>query len=209
MSSKGVIRMMNRLFAIIAVASIVLLFSSCMGTFETARVVPLKVGATYFTTIDADEDDSFSMPGLVVEAGLPAGPSRFGIGVHLRAAVHIASDQNDDDGFIIVWGGKLQIPQNSFADIALGVDIWGYVPGEIKFFLSRRFGIIEPYVILGVADIIDFNDSDILNADGIMSYTFGTMVELGSGSGWMLAAEYEGGNVWVSQGVGLGLIKEF
>ena len=35
------------------------------------------------------------------------------------------------------------------------------------------------------------------------------MVELGSESGWMFAAEYEGGNVWVSQGVGLGLIKEF
>ena len=200
---------MNRLFVIIATASVILLFSSCMGTFETARVVPVKVGATYFTTIDANEDDSFNMPGVVFEAGLPAGLSRFGIGFHIRAAVHIASDQNDDDGFIIVWGGKLQIPQNNIVDIALGLEMWGYVPGEIKFFLSRRFGIIEPYAILAVADLINFNDSDILNADGIMSYTFGTMVELGSGSGWMLAAEFEGGNVWVSQGVGLGLIKEF
>ena len=42
-----------------------------------------------------------------------------------------------------------------------------------------------------------------------MSYTLGTMVELGSGSGWMLAAEIEGGKVWASPGVGLGLIKEF
>ena len=200
---------MNRLFSIIAVASVVLLFSSCMGTFETARVVPFKVGATYFTTIDANEDDSFNMPGIVVEAGLPAGPSRFGIGLHLRVATLFGSEENDDNGFMIVWGGKLQMPQNSIVDIALGLDIWGYVPGEIKFFLSRRFGIIEPYAILAVADLINFNDSDILNADGIMSYTLGTMVELGSGSGWMLAAEFEGGNVWVSQGVGLGLIKEF
>ena len=200
---------MKRLFAIIATASVVLFFSSCMGTFETARVVPFKVGATYFATIDANEDDSFSMPGIVVETGWPADPARFGIGLHLRAARLIASDQNDDNGFMIVWGGKLQIPQNSIVDIALGLDIWGYVPGEIKFFLSRRFGIIEPYVILAVADLIDFNESDILNADGIMSYTLGTMVELGSGSGLMLAAEFEGGNVWVSQGVGVGLIKEF
>lgn len=201
--------MMNRLFAIIAVASVILFFASCMGTFETARVVPFKVGATYFATIDANEDDSFSMPGMVVEAGWPADTARFGIGLHLRAATLIASDQNDDNGFMIVWGGKIQIPQNSIVDIAFGLDIWGYVPGEIKFYLSRRFGIIEPYVILAVADLIDFNESDILNADGIMSYTLGTMVELGSGSGWMLAAEFEGGNVWVSQGVGVGLIKEF
>ena len=200
---------MNRLFSIIAVASVILLFSSCMGTFETARVVPLKVGATYFTTVDANEDDSFNMPGIVVETGLPADPARFGLGLHLRVAALIGSEENDDNGFMMVWGGKVQVPQNSLVDIALGLDIWGYVPGEIKLFLSRRFGIIEPYAILAVADLIDFKDSDILNADGIMSYTLGTMVELGSGSGWMLAAEFEGGNVWVSQGVGLGLIKEF
>jgi len=206
--------MKNVLFVIIA-ALVVLLFSSCMGTFETARVVPLKVGATYFSTIDAEEDNSFTMPGIIVETGLPAGPARFGIGLHLRATAVIRSEQNDDNndnddnGFMIVWGGKLQIPQNGFADIALGLDIWGYVPGEIKLFLSRRFGIIEPYAILAVADLINFNDSDILNADGLMSYTVGAMVELGSKSGWMLAAEFEGGNVWVSQGVGLGLIKEF
>ncbi len=207
---------MNRLFTIIATASVVLLFSSCMGTFETARVVPFKVGATYFTTVDSNEDNSFIMPGIIVETGLPAGPAQFGLGLHLRvgAIIETYDDDNenndeDDVGVLIVWGGKLQIPQNSLVDIALGLDIWAYVPGEIKLFLSRRFGIIEPYVILGVADLIDFNDSDILNADGIMSYTIGTMVELGSGSGWMLAAEFEGGNAWVSPGVGLGLINEF
>lgn len=204
--------MKNVLIVIIAAALVALLFSGCMGTFETARVVPLKVGATYFATIDTEEENSFTMPGIIVETGLPAGPARFGIGLHLRATAVIRSEQNDDNdenGFMLVWGGKLQIPQNSFADIALGLDIWGYVPGEIKLFLSRRFGIIEPYAVLAVADIINFNDSDILNADGLMSYTLGAMVELGSRSGWMLAAEFEGGNVWVSQGVGLGLIKEF
>lgn len=198
----------------IAAAALFLLFAGCMGTFETARVVPFKVGATYFATLDAEKDNSFNMPGIIVETGMPAGPAQFGLGLHLRAGAIIEAnddDFNDDDdtGVMIVWGGKVQIPQNSFMDIALGLDIWAYVPGEIKLFLSRRFGIIEPYVILGVADLIDFNDSDILNADGIMSYTLGTMVELGSGSGWMLAAEFEGGNAWVSPGVGLGLIKEF
>ncbi len=203
--------MKNRLFVITAAAAAFLLFIGCMGTFETARVVPLKVGATYFATLDASEDDTFNMLGIILETGWPAAPSRFGLGLHIRATALIGSDENNDDdnGFMIVWGGKLQIPQNSLVDIALGLDMWAYVPGEIKLFLSRRFGIIEPYAVLGVADLINFNDSDILNADGIMSYTLGTMVELGSGSGWMLAAEFEGGNVWVSQGVGLGLIREF
>ncbi|NOQ21104.1 MAG: hypothetical protein GQ565_00440 [Candidatus Aegiribacteria sp.] len=201
--------MKNSLLAIIAAASGFLLFSGCMGTFETARVVPFKLGATYFATIDASEDDSFTMPGMILETGWPAAPARFGLGLHLRATAVIGSDQNDDNGFMIVWGGKLQIPQNSLIDIALGLDIWGYVPGEIKLYLSRRFGIIEPYVILAVAELIDFRDSDILNADGLTSYTLGTMIELGSGSGWALAAEFEGGDVWVSQGVGLGLIREF
>ena len=200
---------MNRLFAIIATASVVLLFSSCMGTFETARVVPLKVGATCFTTVDADEDDSFTMPGMILETGWPAGPARFGLGLHFRASAVIGSEENDENGFMLVWGGKVQIPQNDIVDIAFGLDIWGYVPGEIKLFVSRRLGIIEPYAVVSIADLIDFHDSDVLNADGFMSYTLGAMVELGSGSGWMLAAEYEGGNVWVSPGIGVGLIKAF
>ncbi len=200
---------MNRLFMIIATASVVLLFSGCMGTFETARVVPLKVGATCFTTVDADEDDSFTIPGMILEKGWPADQSRFGLGLHLRVGAFIYNDQEDDNGFMLVWGGKVQIPQNNIVDIALGLDIWGYVPGEIRLFMSRRFGIIEPYAVVSITDLIDFNDSDVLNADGFVSYTLGTLVKLGSGSGWMLAAEYEGGDVWVSPGIGVGLIKEF
>ncbi len=200
---------MNRLLSLIVTAAVLLLFAGCMGTFETARVVPLKVGATCFTTVDADEDDSFTIPGMVIEKGWPADQSRFGLGLHLRAGAFIHNDQDDDNGFMLVWGGKVQIPQNNIVDIALGLDIWGYVPGEIKLFVSRRLGIIEPYAVVSIADLIDFHDSDVLNADGFMSYTLGAMVELGSGSGWMLAAEYEGGNVWVSPGVGLGVIKAF
>ena len=201
---------MNRLFTIIATTSVVLLFSSCMGTFETARVVPFKVGATYFTTVDSNEGNSFSMPGAIVEAGFPAGPGRFGIGLHLRVAALIGINGTDDDGAMVVWGGKLQLPQNSFADIALGVDVWGYYPGEIKFLVSRRFGVLEPYICLGVAGFIDLNtDIDVLATDGLVSYTLGTMVGLGRESGWMLAAEIEAGDVWASPGIGMGLIKEF
>ena len=104
---------MKKLLPVITAAAVLLLLSGCMGTFETARVVPLKIGATYFKTIESDNDE-------------------------------------DDDGSI-----------------------------------------------------------DIFGDDGMMSYTLGTMVEFGSGSGWMLAAEIEGGDVWVSPGVGVGLIKEF
>ncbi len=201
---------MSRLSRLIAAATFVLLFSGCMGTFETARVVPFKVGATYFATVDASTENSFRMPGIVVETGMPAGPARFGLGLHLRASAFIVSDDSEDsNGFYLVWGGKVQLPQNNIMDIALALDVWGYVPGEIKLFLSRRFGIIEPYAFLALAELIDMKDSDILNAEGLLSYTVGTMIELGSGSGWKLAAEFEGGNVWVSQGVGLGLIKEF
>jgi len=211
---------MNKLFQIITAAIVLLFFSGCMGTFETARVVPFKIGATYFTTInsddadngDDDDDDTFGMPGIIIETGWPAGPSRFGVGLHLRAAGVI---DTDDDGFILVWGGKLQLPQNSFADIALGVDIWGYYPGEIKLFVSRQLGLIEPYGCVGVVGFLDDDDDDDdddtidIFGDGVMTYTLGTMVEFGSGSGWMLAAEIEGGDVWVSPGVGVGLIKEF
>ncbi|MCK5117280.1 MAG: hypothetical protein KAR44_11820 [Candidatus Aegiribacteria sp.] len=200
---------MTRPLSIIATAAVVLLFSSCMGTFETARVVPLKVGATYFTTVNADEQESFTIPGMVLENGWPADQSRFGVGLHLRVGAFIHNDPEDDNGLMFVWGGKVQIPQNSIVDIAFGLDIWGYVPGEIKLLVSRRLGIIEPYAILSIADLIDFHDSDVLNADGLMSYTLGTMVRLGNRSNWMLAAEFEGGNVWVSQGVGFGLIREF
>ncbi|MCD4776928.1 MAG: hypothetical protein K8S15_12865 [Candidatus Aegiribacteria sp.] len=201
--------MIIRLFTITVVASIFLFFSGCMGTFETARVVPLKVGATYFTTVESNEDNSFSMPGIIVETGLPAGPARFGIGLHLRVAAVL--EENDDNGFMLVWGGKIQIPENSLVDIALGLDVWGYFPGEVKLYISRRIGSIEPYICIGIADFIDYKNNDIhvLSTDGLVSYTMGTMVELGGDSGWMLAAEIEGGKVWASPGVGLGLIKEF
>ena len=204
---------MHRLLLIAAIAAVFLLFAGCMGTFETARVVPLKIGATYFTTVDSEDTDStstFGMPGLIFEAGWPAGPSRFGVGFHLRAAAVI---ETDDDGFLLVWGGKLQLPQNSLADIALGVDVWGYYPGEFKLFVSKQLGIIEPYACLGVVGFLDSDDDDDdsidIFGDGVMTYTLGTMVEFGSGSGWMLAVEVEGGDVWVSPGVGVGLIKEF
>ncbi len=211
---------MNKLVSIAAIAAVFLLFAGCMGTFETARVVPLKIGATYFTTIDSDDDDnSFGMPGIIVEAGWPAGPSRFGVGFHLRAAAVIETYVNevtegDDDGFMIVWGAKVQLPQNSLVDIALGLDVWGYYPGEIKLLISKKIGIIEPYACLGAVGFLDTDDDDdgsidIFGDDGLMSYTLGTMAEFGSGSGWMLAVEIEGGDVWVSPGVGVGLIKEF
>lgn len=197
-------------FSVITAASVVLLFSACMGTFETARVVPFKIGATYFTTVDSNEDDSYGMPGIIVETGLPAGPARFGIGLHLKVAAFIGIDGSDDDGALVIWGGKVQLPRNSIADIGVGVDFWGYYPGEIKLLISRRLGIIEPYICLGVAGFLNADtDNDILATDGLVSYTLGTMIEFGSGSGWMLAAEIEAGDVWASPGVGLGLIKEF
>lgn len=211
---------MKKLLPMITAAAVLLLFAGCMGTFETARVVPLKIGATYFATVDSDvDDDSFGMPGIIVEAGWPAGPKRFGVGFHLRAAAVIETYVNevtegDGDGFMIVWGAKVQLPQNSLVDIALGVDVWGYYPGEIKILMSRRFGILEPYACLGVVGFLDDDDDDDddtidIFGDGLMTYTLGTMAEFGSGSGWMLAVEIEGGDVWVSPGVGVGLIKEF
>ena len=200
--------MKNLLLAMITVLAF-LFYSGCMGTFETARVVPLKVGATLFKTIDSQDDDSFIIPGVIIETGWPAGPGRFGLGLHLRVSELIASSAEGDNDFLMVWGGKVQMPQNDIADLALGVDIWGFLPGEIKFFISRRFGIVEPYACLAVADIIDYNDSEVLSSEGLVSYTMGTMIELGKGSGWMIAAEIEGGEVWISPGVGAGLIKEF
>lgn len=211
---------MNKLLPIILIAAVFLLFAGCMGTFETARVVPLKVGATYFATVDSNvDDDSFGMPGIIVEAGWPAGPKRFGVGFHLRAAAVIETYVNeltegDGGGFMIVWGAKIQLPQNSLVDIALGLDVWGYYPGEIKFLISKKIGIFEPYACLGAVGFLDTDEDDdgsidIFGDDGLMSYTLGTMAEFGSGSGWMLAVEIEGGDVWVSPGVGAGLIKEF
>ncbi len=212
--------MKNTLFAIFATFLIAMLFSGCMGTFETARVVPFKAGVTYFTTFNAEEgdssatadDNSFSIPGIILEAGWPAGPSRFGIGLHLKTGALL---KDNDSGIVLVWGGKLQIPENSLADFAIGIDIWSYVPGEIKLFVSRRFGIVEPYVIVGVADFLSIFDDDndnsinIFRDNGLVSYTIGTMVEFGKGSGWMFTAEVEAGDVWVSPGLGLALIREF
>ena len=192
----------------VGAASILLFSVGCMGTFETARVVPLKIGGTYFTSVESSEDDSFGLPGVIFETGSPAGPARFGMGLHLRAAAMLAED--GDDGVMIIWGGKLQLPVNRVADIAFGLDVWGYFPGEIKLHISRRLGAIEPYLCIGIADFIDYNntDSEILSSDGLVSYTLGTMIGLGS-SGWNIAAEIEGGKVWASPGVGLGIVKEF
>jgi len=201
--------MKKTLFITVSAVSIILLLSACMGTFETARVVPLRVGGTYFTSIESKEDESFDMPGVFAETGWPAGPARFGIGLHL--SISAVFEDNDSNGAMIVWGGKLQFPENSIADVALGLDIWGYFPGEIKLFVSRTLGVVEPYVCIGIADFVDNNnsDSEILSTDGLVSYTLGTMVELGRNSGWVLAAEIEGGKVWAAPGVGLGLMREF
>jgi hypothetical protein len=200
---------MRTLIGLVAAVTLILLTAGCMGTFETARVVPFKIGATYFTSIESSEDDSFGMPGIVVETGWPAAAARFGIGLHLRVSAILAED--GDNGAMIIWGGKLQLPVNSIADIAFGLDMWGYFPGEMKLHISRKLGAIEPYVCIGIADFIDYNnsDSDILSTDGLVSYTFGTMVELDRNSGWVIAAEIEGGKVWASPGIGIGIIKQF
>jgi hypothetical protein len=120
---------------------------------------------------------------------------------------------DDDFGFFPVWGGKLQIPQNSIADVAVGIDVWGIYPGELKLFISRRFGIFEPYSCIAGANFLDLNDNDNNNfdlfGDGVFSYTFGMMIELGRETGWVLAAELEGGDVWESPGLGIAVLKEF
>lgn len=54
-------------------------------------------------TVDADEDDSFTIPGMVIEKGWPADQSRFGLGLHLRAGAFIHNDQDDENGFMFVW----------------------------------------------------------------------------------------------------------
>ena len=189
------------------------IFTGCMGTFETARVVPFKIGATCFTSIGDDEDDvSFVMPGIILEGGWPAGPGKFGIGLHMRAAGVFESGEDADNGFMFVWGGKVQLPQNSVADIAIGVDVWAYYPGELKLFLSKQLGPIEPYFAIGIAGFLNDDDDDddvIVIDDGTMTYTAGTMIRFGTGSGWMLAAELEAGDVWTTPGVGFGLIKAF
>lgn len=191
----------------------VLLITGCMGTYETARVVPLKVGVTYFTSIregDSNDEDGFSLPGIFAEAGFPAGPSRFGIGFHLKAGGNFINFQK---GVIAVWGAKLQIPENGFMDIAVGMDVWMVLPGEIKLHLSKRLGTVEPYLCLAAVDFFDYyDDGDLINlfsGSGTFSYTLGAMVELGRGSGWVAAAEIEGGEVWEVPGAGLGIFREF
>ncbi len=199
---------MNR-WLITALVSFSLISSSCMGSFETARVVPLKAGITYFTTVESSEEDSFNMLGIIVETGFPAGPSKVGVGFHLRASLLGADDS--DDGAIFVWGSKLQLPENSLADMAVSIDFWGYYPSEIKLIFSKKLSILEPYCSLGIVGFLESfnNDDDFLSTDGLLSYTLGTMVDFAKGSGWLICAEVEAGDVWASPGIGFGLIKEF
>ncbi|MBD3277481.1 MAG: hypothetical protein GF388_04190 [Candidatus Aegiribacteria sp.] len=193
---------------------LLLLISGCMGTYETARVVPIKVGVTYFTSIrdndDPDDEDEISLPGIFAEAGFPAGPSRFGVGFHLKAGGNLIDAEK---GVIAVWGAKLQIPENSLLDIAFGMDVWGILPGEIKLHLSRRIGTVEPYLCLAAVDFFDYDDDgdfiDLFSGEGNFSYTVGAMVELGKGSGWIAAGEIEGGEVWKIPGAGIGVFREF
>lgn len=192
----------------ISTAAVALLFmSGCMGTFQTARVAPLRVGGFYFTSVGSDESNHFTMPGVIIEGGWPAGLNRFGIGLNVRLIGVIEDD--GDIGFFPVWGGKLQLPQNSVVDVAVGLDVWAYYPGEVKLLLSRQLGIFEPYTCLSAVNFLN-SDNDInLFDDGSLSYTIGMMIELGSTSGWMMAVELEGGNVWKSPGIGLAVLKEF
>lgn len=179
----------------------------CMGTMETARVVPFRLGGTYFTFLT--EDDDLKMPGLFMEGGWPAGPGRFGVGLHLKLLVSV---ETDDTGFLGIWGAKLQLPENSLMDIALAVDVWGYFPGEVKLHLSKPIGVFEPYVCLALANFLtDDDDDDGINflGDGVLSFTAGTMVSLGRDSRWSLAAEVETGSAWESPGIGAGLFRSF
>ena len=186
-----------------------ILLSGCMGTYETARVARFRAGATYFGAADPEDDETWSMPGIFLEAGLPAGASRFGLGLHIKAAASIG----EDDGFIAVWGAKLQLPENGLVDIAVGMDAWGILPGEIKLHLSRRLGAFEPYLCAAAVDFLDYDDDDssidLFSGDGIFSMTLGTMIEIGEGSGWKLAAEVEAGEVWEAPGFGAGIFREF
>ncbi|GEM_PF-2838116 len=188
-----------------------LISTGCMGTFETARVTTFRAGATYFATTESDENQSWNMPGIFLEGGFPGGPSRFGIGLHIKAALSVG----DNDGFIAVWGGKLQFPENRIADVAVAVDMWGlYFPGEIKLHLSKRMGIFEPYVCLAIVDFLDYTEGDdgsidIFSDEGNLSVTLGSMASLGNASAWKLAAELEAGPVWKACGFGAGIFREF
>lgn len=190
-----------------AVVIAVLSGLGCMGTMETARVVPFRLGGTYFTLLSGDDD--LNMPGLFMEGGWPAGPGRFGVGLHLKLLVSI---ETDDTGFLGIWGAKLQLPENPLMDIALAVDVWGYYPGEVKLHLSKPMGIFEPYVCVALANFLtDDDDDDGINflGDGVLGFTAGTMVSLGRNSPWSLATEVETGSAWESPGIGAGLFRSF
>ena len=186
-----------------------LTLTGCLGTFQTARVVPLRIGALYYGAAGTDADNSLAMPGLFIEGGWPAGPGRFGIGLNLKLLTDVGS--GDNNSFLGVWGAKLQLPENHMLDIAVGVDVWAYYPGELKLFLSRRIGILEPYACVGAANFLRDDDDDDIDffGDGIFTFTGGTMVRLGSDSGWLIGAEVEGGSAWNSTGFGFSLLKEF
>jgi hypothetical protein len=191
-------------------ALVLLLISGCMGTFETARVTKFRAGATYFGTAESEDDDSWSMPGIFLEGGFPAGPSRFGLGLHIKVAASVG----DDDGFIGVLGAKLQFPENGLADIAVGVDLWGILPGEARLHISREVGVFEPYICVAAVDFLDYDDDDdgsidIFSGQGLISFTAGTMLELGQGARWKMAAEIETGEVWEAPGFGAGIFREF
>lgn len=198
-------RLRGRPEAAAVLVSAVSLLCACMGTFETARVIPLRVGASYFRSLSGD--GGVSMPGLFLEGGWPAAPGRFGVGLHLELMQSLG---DRDRGFIGLWGAKLQLPGNPVLDIALGADMWGYFPGEIKLLLSRVIGPLEPYACLAAATMITGDDDgpDAMGG-GTLGITVGVMARLGRGSPWSLAAEVEGGPAWDSPGAGAGVFRSW
>ncbi len=200
------------LTAVILVIALLLL-SGCWGTFQTARVEKLKLGAYYFGTIPVEDNFSTGFTGFYIEGGWPAGPKQFGIGLNTRLGL-----LQDDDGLGLmagVWGAKLQIPENSIVDIAAAVEILAVLPVEVKLLVSRRIGIFEPYFVLANHGIIALswtNNESVDVLDDGWGYTVGTMVKLGSESDWSLGLEYEYAgpqedNELIDSGVGLVLFK--
>lgn len=197
---------MSKWTIIIIALSIGLAQTGCMGTFQTARVVPFRVGGYCFGLTGVDDEGPSFLPGVILDGGWPAGPGRFGIGLNLKLMGELG---DGDTGFMAVWGAKLQLPENRIVDVALGVDFWAYYPGELKLILSRRLGILEPYACIGAANFIgDDDDGNDFFGGGILTFTGGTMIRLGADSGWLMAVEAEGGSAWESVGFGIALLKD-
>ena len=176
-----------------------------MGTFQTARVVPFSAGAFYFGTTQGSSSDAASMAGLVIDGGWPAGKNKFGIGLGGKLYFY----QYIDETLVYpIWGGRIQIPENSLADLSLGVDIWGFHPAELRLQVSRVVGQFEPHCCLALANLFyESRDNDLdIFADGSLSFTGGVMFQPGADSNTRLAFEVEAGQLWDVVGFGLALL---